>query len=105
VDEDQIDFIDVLGRPAKRIKIVPAADTDSITIRLNNRVTIPQYYGNGGAELGSRMPESQTVVSRGAHHAAYVLTGETQYYTEEGVSIEFLEISAMTGGPCTVYCW
>lgn len=102
---DQIDITDVLGRPAHRIKIVPDDSADNITLRLNNRVKIPAYYGEGGMEKGHQKPETTTVVSRGAQHPAYVLTGESQYYTEDGLEVSFIDVEDNDGDGFTVYCW
>jgi len=104
---DLIDIVDVLGRPAHRVKIVPDADTDVIEIRLNNRVRIPQYYNHPGTGMhGQKKPESITVVSAGSHHPTYSLTGADQYYTEENVVVSFIEIVDITSsGDTTIYVW
>lgn len=107
---DEIDLVDVLGRPARRLKIVPDDATDSIDIRLNNRVKIKQYYqGSGWPENGYAKPETVYVVSEGEQHPLYTLTGDEQYLTEEELKISFIQIDDITfgsgGTSITIYCW
>lgn len=107
---DEIDLVDVLGRPARRLKIVPDDETDSIDIRLNNRVKIKEYYqGTGWPENGHAKPTTVYVVSEGEQHPLYSLTGDTEYLTEEELKISFIQIDDITfgsgGTAITIYCW
>jgi len=106
---DQINFVDILGRPARRIKIVPDDATDEITIRVNNRVRIPQRGEDDNSDVFREIPNSVYVVSDGAQHPAYVLTGDTSYYTEEELRVSFVSIIDITfgsgGTSITIYAW
>lgn len=101
---DELDFLVILGRPARLVKILPDSDADTITMRLNNRITFNEQYGFGGAELGQNKPSTFQVVSKGEHYPLYELTAEQQYYTEEGVDVAFMQIEA-ANNPFTVYAW
>lgn len=108
---DRVDIKAILGRPAKRLKIVPAASANVIQIRLNNKITIPSYYQTGSfyPNSGLESPNAVEVVSSGAQHPVYTLTGQSEYFTEENLSISYIDIEAITftggGTSITLYCW
>ncbi len=107
---DQIDVSEILGRPARGIKIVPFSDTDQINIRLNNKLKMPvRYPKSGWGEAGQLKPETVVVVSAGEHFPVYEMTGAEAYYTEEGLFISFIEIVqitfAGTSGPVEIEVW
>ncbi len=104
---DEIDIVDVLGRSARRIKIVPSGgDSVEIELRINNRIKIPVPTQKlGEALMDHHSPGSVIVVSKGEEHALYELTGSDQYYTEEGVTVAFVQIESVSAGTLTIYCW
>ncbi len=107
---DEIDFVEILGRPARRIKIVLSAATVSASFRLNNKIVMPKgplTFGLGKSV--SDVPEDITVVSEGAQFPLYTLAGDASYYTEEGLAVSFLKVDTVTmssgGTDVTIYCW
>ncbi len=107
---DQIDVYEILGRPARGVKIVPFADTDQISIRLNNKLKMPTYYPKSGwGEAGQQRPETVVVVSAGEHFPVYEMTGADAYYTEENLHVSFIEIVTITfagtSGPVEIEVW
>ncbi len=105
---DEIDIVDVLGRPARGMQIVPEADTDVITLRLNNKIRMTSKYVDEGQYTfqGIDSPASTTVVSKGEHHPLYTLSGEEQYLTQDGLQISFVQIEDITGNDtCSLYVW
>src|SRR5690349_11618040 len=90
---DRIDIKDILGRPARQIKIIPFNSADIIHIRLNNKLTIERPYGkSGNPEAGENQPNPVVIVSTGEQFPVYELSGEAVYYTEDGVFTSFIEI-------------
>lgn len=107
---DQIDVYEILGRPARGIKIVPFSDADQIDIRLNNKLKMPTYYPRSGwPEAGQPKPATVTVVSAGEHFPVYEMTGAESYYTEDGLYVSFIEIVTITfagsSGPVEIEVW
>lgn len=92
---DEIDVTDILGRSARQIKIVPDDSSDSIDFRLNNRIKFhPGRTVHGQPSTGFET----TVVSEGSHHPLYNATGDTEYLTDEGLRVDYIQIDAITFG-------
>lgn len=108
VATDEIDVADILGRPARRIKIVPDDSTDEITIRLNNRLRLKTVY-QSTMDPFTETPNPVYVTSHSDTYPAYVLTGGTEYYTEEGLSISYITVEDIVfgggGSSVTIYVW
>lgn len=110
VEGDEIDVEAILGRPAQGVKIVPFNESDSISVRLNNRIKIPTFYPKSGyAEEGQKKPDTVVVVSAGEHFPVYEMTGAEAYYTETGLRVSFIQIVditfAGTSGAVEIEVW
>jgi hypothetical protein len=99
VDDDQIDIESILGRPARGVKIIPDDASDTITLRLNNKIRIPAMGDNRDSLVYRDIPsDAASVVSKGSHQSVFTITGDTVYYIQEGLSVSFIEIASLTFG-------
>jgi hypothetical protein len=99
VDNDEIDIVDVLGRPARGVKIIPDDPSDSISLRFNNKIRIPAVSNDRDSRIHRDIPgDAVTKVSEGEHHSEYTVTGESAYYVMEGLVVSFIQISNITFG-------
>ncbi len=108
---DEIDVKSILGRTAQGIKIVPHDSSDEISIRLNNKVTIPTYYQGlkGTPEGGFQRPTSVSFVSKGSQHPLYTLVDQSEYVLQENLKISFIQVEDITfgagGTEISIYVW
>lgn len=107
---DVIDFKEILGRRARRIKISLPNNITSAQFRLNNKIYIEPESRLIGINEHSYSPlPTVEIVSEGAHHPLYTLAGNAEYYTEEGLSISFMQIVDVTtssgASTVSVTCW
>lgn len=95
---DTVDIQDILGFPARYIKIATPDAGDSLSIRVNNRYTaVAEYTNPAFGEAGSPDPRSAVeITSKGAQHPIFTITGDTTFYLEEGLEVEFFELVTMT---------
>lgn len=110
VEGDNIDLVSILGRPARRIKITPAASSDNIVLRFNNKLRIPAVQTKPGYGLTSDVPgEAQTVISNGSQYSTQTFTGSSSYYSEEGMSLSHITVFDITygsgGSSITIEAW
>jgi hypothetical protein len=100
---DSVDIVEILGFPARVVKIVTPDSGDILEIKINNRYTLADVYNMPAhGEHGSVDPRSAVrVVSEGAQHPTHTLTGSTVYYSEDGLEIAWLELSDMTPATAT----
>jgi len=87
---DQIDVVDVLGRPARGIQMYTSSVTDVVDYKLNNLVRIPQFNETSA--------DTEVLVWSGAsHHPTYQSTGAV-ISTIDGLVISSIEITALALG-------
>lgn len=99
---DQIDFVEILGRPAARILVYAAADTDIVQYRLNNRKVLRGLLP--GAPYGQSINADMV-------NPVYVRTdvvwSKTPVFTNEGavfeigtdIDVSSFELVSLTGLP------
>lgn len=103
---DKIDIKNILGRPARQIKIIPDHSTDVIEFKLNNLLRLRPK---------NKLDENQTVQadvevwSAAPQFSTFSITGEDFYLTEEEVNISSIEIVDITfgdgGTEITIVVW
>jgi hypothetical protein len=100
---DTVDILDILGFPARYVKIVTPDDSDVLEIRINNRYVLADVHNvPAQGEHGSVDPSTAEVItSQGAQHAVHEMTGSTTFYLEEGLEVVFLELVDMTPATAT----
>lgn len=100
---DTVDVEEILGFPARYMKLVTPDTGDVLEIRLNNRYTLVDVYNiPAHGEHGAVDPRSAEVItSKGEQHAVHTLTGDTIYYLEDGLEVSFFELVDMTPGAVT----
>ena len=100
---DTVDIVDILGFPARVLKITTPDAGDVLDIRVNNKYVVAGVYNTPAqGEHGSIDPRSAvTITSGGDQHPVHTMTGSDTYYSEEGLEIAFLELVAMTPATAT----
>jgi len=94
--EDQIDMLDVLGRPAKNMKIITDATSDTIEFRLNNCEHVVKRNA-------SKADETIAVWQSGGAFSTFSETGSTVYeYGDTGLEIHSIEIVSTTASTITI---
>lgn len=92
---DRIDIEEILGRPAKQIKILPDDSTDVIEFKLNNLVKLePKDRTAGTAYLNPTVE----IWSAGAAFTTFSVSGEESYLSEEELRISSIDIIDITFG-------
>jgi hypothetical protein len=109
---DQIDFTDVLGRPARRIQFITTDAADVVGYTLNSlrklRTEVSNPYSDLDKVSGVYGTQEVEVWSGGEGYANYQSTGSTVIETVEGLSISSVQIDALTlsaGTTITIICW
>lgn len=100
VQGDQINVSSILGRPARRVRILPNDSGDTIVLKYNNRVRMPVVYATNEEALdgGVQTATPVYVVSHGAHYPSHTYTGSSEYYTEEFMTVSFITVESITFG-------
>ncbi len=95
---DQIDFVEVFGRPAKAVAFTTTDPTDNVTYRLNNKVVRRQVdpVDQGYAPMASGVGGGPNEVSWWSTAGPlFDNTGEN-FTTVSGLAIYSLEIDGLT---------
>lgn len=87
---DQVDIESILGRPARGVKIITGAGTDTITFKLNNLVHMVKRN-----EVGC--DETIKVWNSGTAYDTFSVTGSTEHVTQDGLLVHSIEIVSLTG--------
>jgi hypothetical protein len=87
---DQINIEEILGRPARGVKIITGTTTDTITFKLNNLVHIVKRN-----EVG--VDETIKVWNSGPAYDTFSVTGSTEHVTQEYLLVHAIEIVSLTG--------
>lgn len=100
---DILDFIQILGRPARGFKLVATSTSDVLSYRVNNlsRIAIQK-------KVGSFESVQAPIDFVNREHAAFTETGYLEYTSEDIVQINNLEIVALTlstGATINVVAW
>lgn len=90
VTGDKIDMDDVLGRPARGLRIITANTTDTITYRLNSLQKLQR------ANSASVATEVESWSAAGGF-PVFTATGATTYETPQGLQVSSIEIVSVTG--------
>ena len=102
---DQVDVIDVLGRPARGMKMVTTASTDSVSYQLNHKLTLLK----DDDRIGDVSTYTGTTVEFWASDSTHTFTdvGEN-IETVSGLRISSFEITSVTlgsGSTISVVVW
>jgi len=103
---DQLDFVDILGRPARRLIMNTSLDTDTVGYTLNSLRRLRKKRSIGALSSADRMwgvyDEDEILVWSGAGDE-FVSEGEV-IETAEGLKISSIEIDSLTlsGGATTI---
>ena len=104
---DQIDLVEILGRPARRLQFYVTATTDTVEYTLNNLLKMrPQrkaWEALSPADQAHGVFEKSTVDvwSGGAGYPSFSSTGALVLETVETLSITSVQIDALTLGTGT----
>lgn len=97
---DQIDIVDVLGRPARGLKLVTTSSTDSVSYRLNSLVRVTSHNE-------SSADSSILIWSAGPGHSVFSDTG-AEIVTQDQLEVSSIEITALslsTGTEIEIVAW
>lgn len=86
---DRIDLVDVLGRPAQRVKFIMTADTDTAEYKINHLRRLPKHNE-------SSADTTVLVWSGAAGYPVYSFTGVEEILSVEGLEIASIEIISLT---------
>lgn len=86
---DRIDIEDILGRPARGIKLYTGTDTDVIEFKLNSLIHLPQ-------KIEGQAPTTISVWSGSDSHSTFSTTGGVEHDTKSGLLISSIEIVSLT---------
>lgn len=86
---DQIDLVEILGKPAKRVKFVLTADTDVVDYKINHLRRLLQHNE-------SSADSTILVWSGAAGYPEYIVTGAEEVLSVDGLEIASIEIVAVT---------
>lgn len=92
---DRINIEDILGRPARQIKIVPDHSTDQISFKLNNFIRLEPKDKTAGTAY---LQPTVEVWSSGAAFSTFSVSGEDSYLSEEELRVSSIEIVDITFG-------
>lgn len=96
---DRIDFVEILGRPATRIQFTLTDPADSVSYRINNKIT--RFISVPSTEIEAGFAPGQQALFRKPHSfwttrcSEFTSIGETFEFAE-GLRISSLEITAAT---------
>lgn len=86
---DQVDIVEILGRPARRLKFIMTATTDTIQFRLNNLARLTKHVENS-------VDETVKIWSASPRYPTYSETGSLEHVIDDGLLIESFEIVSLT---------
>lgn len=87
---DQIDLVEVLGRPAKGAKFHMTDAADVITFRLNSLLRLTKFKERQANET------VKVWGTGGSEGVVFSATGQTVFQTEPGLTISSIEIVSLT---------
>ena len=97
---DQIDIVEILGRPARQVQMFMTDATDTVEYRLNHhkkiRPNLPEtpYYSSVYQSLGYSEPVEVWIHSDA--YPVYESTGAEVIETAEGLAVSAIEIESLT---------
>jgi len=109
---DQIDFTNVLGRPARRLQFIMTDAADTIDYTLNNLQRI--HKKRRADEAFSKTDQMYGIYNNpiieiwAGGFPSYQSTGSTVLETAEGLNVASLQIDALSlssGSTITIVCW
>lgn len=86
---DRIDIEDILGRPARGIKLYTGTATDTLEFKLNNLIHLPQ-------KIEGQAPTTVSIWSGSGAHSTFSVTDAKEHDTKPGLLISSIEIVALT---------
>ena len=87
---DKIDFTDILGRPARGVKLVTTNVGDIVTYKLNNLLKV-QAFNESAA------PTEVDIWSSGAGYSSFSATGDTEHIIADELQVASIEIVSLVG--------
>lgn len=85
---DQIDVVEILGRPARLVRFHMSDTTDTLNVRLNSMLRLTKSHE-------SKADETIKVWSSGAHANIFTSSGQIVHETVDNLKVSSIEVTGL----------